>query len=309
MYVLLAAFSLLFPSPDLSNHWRWASASVNQSAVSPTPIPSPVVPVPSPTPNPVPTPVPTPNPTPVLKPGDDCPGCTGGWIDSDGSAKVKCWKCNGDGRVDIGDPILTGTTEPDNGLQGILSQPERDRINEDLKQTPSKKEKETKEDTRDNKESTRGESDKTANLPVDPNSKAICYKPIYSKDGYWIWDLEGKKWLRSSKQPPTYKQVATGHWETKTYKSCNGRNCKTYTKQVWVTDSPKKVLQPSTPRTSYYPVRGSWWSGCRSWQHLTTGPHAGKFDSAYLQKLSWEELQSLHSDSHEGRTKWQYVNK
>ena len=313
MYVLLAAFSLLFPSPDLSNHWRWASASVNQSSVSPTPVPSPVVPVPSPTPNPVPTPVPTPNPTPVLKPGDDCPGCTGGWIDSDGSAKVKCWKCNGDGRVDIGDPILTGTTEPDNGLQGILSQPERDRINEDLKQTPSKK---TEADKgTGSKETNKADDSKSSEVPesTDPDSKAICYKPIYSKDGYWIWDLEGKKWLRSSKQPPTYKQVATGHWETKSYqyKSCNGRSCswKTGYKKVWVAGPAKKVLQPSTPQASHYPIRGNWWSGCRNWSHLTKGVHAGKFDPTYLKRLSYEELQSLHSDAHEGRTKWQYVNK
>lgn len=298
MYALLAALSLLFPPSDLSNHWRWASASVNQSGSNPTPIP----PTPSPSPTPTPNPVPIPSPTPVLKPGDDCPACTGGWIDSDGSAKVKCWKCNGDGIANSGDPILTGATEPNNGLQGILSQPEGNRINQDLKQTPSKTEKESK-----------ATNEGTISEEV-PDSKAICYKPIYSEDGYYIWDLEGKKWVRSAKQPPVYKSIATGHWETRTYKSCNGRNCRTYTKQVWIADSPKRVLQAAPPRISHYPVRGSWWTGCRSYKHLLTGPHAGKFSEAYLKSLSWEELQSLHSDHHEqlrgrGSVKWSYVNK
>lgn len=310
---LLAALALLNPQPDLSNHWRWASASVNQSSSTPSPIPSPVVPVPSPTPNPVPI------PSPTIKPGDDCPGCTGGWIDSDGSAKVKCWKCNGDGIANIGDPILTNqsledwqnsqpsTPEKDNGkdsnVQPIESDKEVPTPTPQANTTPKTNELGRKDGVLSNSPLLPPSN----NASTDPDSKAICYKPIYSDDGYWLWDLEGKKWIRSSKQPPKYTQVTSGHWETKTYKSCNGRNCKTYTKRIWIPG--KKIAQPSTPKQANYPVRGSWWTGCRNWTHLTKGQHAGKFDSAYLQKLSWEELQSLHSDNHEGRTKWQYVNK
>ena len=291
MYALLAALTMLFPPPDLSNHWRWASASVNQSASNPSPVPSPVVPSPAPTPNPVPTP-PAPSP---LKPGDDCPACEGGYIPSDGSAKVKCWKCNGDGRVDSGDPILLSNAP----IPRILSKPSGDGDQEN-------KRPETPKTASESKETTGGS---VSEIPQDPDSKQVCYKPIYSKDGYYIFDPEGKKWVRSAKQPPTYKSVATGHWETRTYKSCNGKRCNTYTKQVWVADKPKRILQDSPPLAAKYPIRGSWWSGCRNWQHLTKGQHAGKFDPAYLQSLSWEELQSLHSDHHEGRTKWQYVNK
>lgn len=63
----------------------------------------------------------------------------------------------------------------------------------------------------------------------------------------------------------------------------------------------------STPVRRGYPVRGSWWTGCPNWTHLTRGEHAGKFDSAWLQTLSNAEIQSLHSDAHEGRVKSAYV--
>lgn len=56
-----------------------------------------------------------------------------------------------------------------------------------------------------------------------------------------------------------------------------------------------------------YPIRGSWWSGCPNWQHMDSGQHRGTFDRAWLQSLSWEELQSLHSDDHENRTKWNSI--
>lgn len=313
---LLTFVALLNPQPDLSNHWRWASASVNQSSVSPTPIPSPVIPSPTPAPNPVPTPIPLPNPTPILKPGDDCPNCEKGWLSTDSVVKERCWKCKGDGIVDEGDPILTNQSFEDwqNSDAGKKFNAQSIEQNKDVPTTPTNPTPKTNE--------LPGEAKLLKDSPLlstpkstsdDPDSKAICYKPIYSNDGYWIWDLEGKKWVRSAKQPPIYKQVATGHWETRSYKVkvCNGRNChyETRYQKVWVKDSPKKILQPSTPRTSHYPVRGSWWTGCRSWRHLTTGPHAGKFDPAYLQSLSWEELQSLHSDHHSGTVKWEYVNK
>lgn len=58
-----------------------------------------------------------------------------------------------------------------------------------------------------------------------------------------------------------------------------------------------------------YPIRSGWWTGCGSWRHLTTGEHAGKFDPAWLQSLTWNELQSLHSDDHERRLKMAYVQR
>lgn len=58
-----------------------------------------------------------------------------------------------------------------------------------------------------------------------------------------------------------------------------------------------------------YPLRSNWWTGCSHWTHLTVGPHAGKFNPDWLRSLSWAELQSLHSDDHEGRVHWQFVNR
>lgn len=59
-----------------------------------------------------------------------------------------------------------------------------------------------------------------------------------------------------------------------------------------------------------YPVRGSWWThpGRRLNKadliaHLQSGFHGGKFRLAYLHSLSPEELESLHSDDHEGRVR------
>jgi hypothetical protein len=56
-----------------------------------------------------------------------------------------------------------------------------------------------------------------------------------------------------------------------------------------------------------YPVREHFWTGCSDWTHLTNGVHAGKFDSTWLKLLSWQELQSLHSDDHEGKVQWKFV--
>jgi hypothetical protein len=71
---------------------------------------------------------------------------------------------------------------------------------------------------------------------------------------------------------------------------------------------PEPTEEPDPPPTlPHYPIRSRWWSGCGNWRHLTVGRHAGKFDHAWLASLSHEELQSLHSDDHEGRTKWEFV--
>ncbi len=56
-----------------------------------------------------------------------------------------------------------------------------------------------------------------------------------------------------------------------------------------------------------YPLRGSWWTGCPNWTHLANGEHRGKFPAEWLKTLSNAEVQSLHSDDHEGRVKWEYV--
>lgn len=67
-----------------------------------------------------------------------------------------------------------------------------------------------------------------------------------------------------------------------------------------------------------YPIRGNYWSVGSSWNpsrsqviyHLLYGgQHSGKFSKSYLDKLSWNELQSLHSDDHEANVKWASVQK
>lgn len=72
-------------------------------------------------------------------------------------------------------------------------------------------------------------------------------------------------------------------------------------------DGERLVPAPRIPQPKGYPLRGSWWTGCSSWAHMTGGAHAGKFDPAWLRGLSWGELQSLHSDDHEGRVQWSRV--
>lgn len=60
-----------------------------------------------------------------------------------------------------------------------------------------------------------------------------------------------------------------------------------------------------------YPVRQGWWTQngqhLNSYAHLTTGRHAGKYDTAWLKGLTREEINSLHSDDHEGRVNWKYA--
>lgn len=70
---------------------------------------------------------------------------------------------------------------------------------------------------------------------------------------------------------------------------------------------PSPVQVVHLQRKALYPIRGNWWTGCDSWVHLTKGEHRGKYSPAWLQSLSWDELQSLHSDDHERRVKMQYV--
>lgn len=76
-----------------------------------------------------------------------------------------------------------------------------------------------------------------------------------------------------------------------------------------VTKSESFQIQPKVPLAlrQGYPVRGSWWTGCSDWTHLTQSVHAGKFPRNWLQTLTNQEVQSLHSDDHEHRVKWEYV--
>ena len=72
-----------------------------------------------------------------------------------------------------------------------------------------------------------------------------------------------------------------------------------------------------------YPLTGSWWSVEGDWNaprdkvinHLHDAKlHTGTFEMWWLELLSYEELQSLHTDHHRemqgtGSVKWEYVNK
>lgn len=67
-----------------------------------------------------------------------------------------------------------------------------------------------------------------------------------------------------------------------------------------------------------YPLRSGWWSVDDVWNasrsfvlnHLQrVGIHGGKFDSDWLASLSRAELHSLHSDDHERRVRWEYVER
>lgn len=74
--------------------------------------------------------------------------------------------------------------------------------------------------------------------------------------------------------------------------------------------SPSRVQPVATSTWPTYPTRpvmGRPYTGCNSWRHLTVGEHAGKFNHQWLQTLSWDSLQSLHADDHDGVVREQYV--
>lgn len=79
--------------------------------------------------------------------------------------------------------------------------------------------------------------------------------------------------------------------------------------QPEATPVPEPPATPVPAERKRYPLRNSWWSGCGSWRHLASGQHAGKFDPVWLSQLTNAELQSLHSDDHEGRVKWASVER
>jgi len=111
------------------------------------------------------------------------------------------------------------------------------------------------------------------------------------------------------KSPPAWTNGKTFpilHWETQHgWKYQEGWSGTSHFLAAF-TSSQKQVTKPSVVATRY-PIRGSWWTGCSDWRHLTQGEHAGKFDHNWLRSLSNSEVQSLHSDDHENRVKWQYV--
>ncbi len=64
-------------------------------------------------------------------------------------------------------------------------------------------------------------------------------------------------------------------------------------------------LVPTPTKTGGYPLRTTRWTGlpkdrAAAVQHLSTGAHAGIFDLTWLATLTWDELDCLHADHHEG---------
>lgn len=69
-------------------------------------------------------------------------------------------------------------------------------------------------------------------------------------------------------------------------------------------------------REGGYPTRTSWWTVGKKHPekegmvtHLSGGPHKNKFDLAWLETLTRDELHSLHSDDHEDKVNWVYAQK
>lgn len=71
-----------------------------------------------------------------------------------------------------------------------------------------------------------------------------------------------------------------------------------------VPETPAR-LEPYISKPGGYPLRQKLWSGLPKNKldavvHLSTGQHAGKYDLKWLASLTWDELNCLHSDDHEG---------
>jgi len=73
-----------------------------------------------------------------------------------------------------------------------------------------------------------------------------------------------------------------------------------------VTTKIKPVSLVAVPaKKGGYPLRTTRWTGlpkdrAAAVQHLSTGAHAGIFDLTWLATLTWDELDCLHADHHEG---------
>lgn len=107
-----------------------------------------------------------------------------------------------------------------------------------------------------------------------------------------------------------YKEVrVTKYRYVKERYGCKGGQCKFR----WV-KQPYTVVErvPVTSRTGGYPTtpkQTPWTQGGKkiTWQHLTTGVHAGKYDAGWLQTLTDAEIQQLHADDHEGTVKKNFI--
>jgi len=112
------------------------------------------------------------------------------------------------------------------------------------------------------------------------------------------------------KQEPKFREVRV----TKTRKvwgkiSCNRNGCR----YGWINEKYTVTERvPVTSRTGGYPTtpkQTPWTQGGKkiTWQHLTTGVHAGKYDASWLKTLSDAEIQQLHADCHEGTVKQNFI--
>jgi hypothetical protein len=73
-------------------------------------------------------------------------------------------------------------------------------------------------------------------------------------------------------------------------------------------DAPKKTAT-AVARVGY-PVRQNWWfHPAEIHAHLKSGEHKGKWPAEWVDGLTGPEAESLHSDDHEGRVRWEYVPK
>lgn len=254
-----------------------------------------------------PTPAPDITPTPAKpKVGDKCPICDGkGAIDGDkdGKPDYGCSDCRGDGRVDTGDPILSGgTTGTLSLVVPPLTRAEFEEIASELKNFGLSFSAWIDDGKKQVERFDSGISelfDRTAKLDEAVNKIQSSVGQIQKSQELLLSSQEKKPPV--AKSAPTPKQSA-GRWETRTRRVCKNGRCYTETYRIWIPTNPQSS-------NSSYPLRpqSTWWTGCSSWVHLTQGVHRGKFDPAYLQSLSWAELQSLHSDSHEGKVNWQYA--
>lgn len=238
--------------------------------------------------------IPTPSPN-TVKVGDVCPVCEGRGKSGDGIQP--CGPCRGDGRVDAGDPVLSTEVVPAEEHSVVVQharQEDFDALVEEINTTFEENDVEAKALKEAVEQSTARINELEAKVSSLVSSVDKLTATLSSQE------------KAQSKVIPKASSAPTGYWKTIRVKKCNGRICWYENVRTWVpyaTSNP----QSSTSTDSYYPTRRSLWSGCGSWKHLTQGEHRGKFDPTWLQGLSWNELQSLHSDDHEGRVKWQYV--
>ena len=79
---------------------------------------------------------------------------------------------------------------------------------------------------------------------------------------------------------------------------------------------PPVINKTPTVKSAGYPLRPreTWWTGCPmdlagARLHMQAGEHAQQFDPKWIETLTIDQLQSLHSDHHEQRTAWGYVQR